>query len=392
MAYSSWAVEVHKAVFILLVLNTVIISKCYSEHCANINNLNGNENGHSSLKQESDCGCKISRSKKDDNFQTQNIDHLSVDQSNNNLEDGQEFSDNMLPRTNSMVYIPGGSFEMGTDDPVFLADGEMPSRQVTLDSFYLDKYEVSNAEFQRFVTSQNYITEAERFGNSFVMDLFISTETKSKITQMVAAAPWWLPVEGADWRHPEGPDSNIKYRMDHPVLHVSWNDAVAFCTWSGKRLPTEAEFEYACKGGKANRLFPWGNSENPKREHWMNIWQGEFPVENTGEDGYNGTCPVTAFPDQNKFGLKNIIGNVWEWTQDWWEVKHSSLPQNNPTGPSSGTDKVKKGGSYQCHKSYCYRYRCVARSQNTPDSSAANLGFRCASDKLPDYLASKEEL
>ncbi|KAL8621358.1 Formylglycine-proteinrating enzyme [Nucella lapillus] len=210
----------------------------------------------------------------------------------------------------------------------------------------------------------------------------------------VAAAPWWLPVEGAYWRRPEGKGSDLKNRMDHPVLHASWNDAVEYCRWVGKRLPTEAEFEFACRGELENRLFPWGNNPMPKNKHWMNIWQGSFPEENTAEDGYDYTSPVTAFPEQNKFGLKNIIGNVWEWTQDWWDTHHTPDFQDNPKGPSSGTDKVKKGGSYQCTMQYCYRYRCAARSQNTPDSSAANLGFRCASSKLPKYLkdSAKDEL
>ncbi|KAL5014398.1 hypothetical protein ScPMuIL_008668 [Solemya velum] len=292
-------------------------------------------------------------------------------------------------RTNMMAFIPGGTFNMGTNKPIFLADGEGPEREVRLAEFYLDKHETSCAEFELFVNATGYVTEAEKFGDSFVMEKYLSEKVLKGISQAVASAPWWLPVKGADWRHPEGPDTNIKDRMDHPVQHVSWNDAVAYCSWVGKRLPTEAEFEYACRGGLNQRLFPWGNKLMPKEQHWMNIWQGEFPYTNTEEDGYFGTSPVTAFPKQNKFGLKNIIGNVWEWTQDWWDVRHSPDFKENPKGPPSGTDKVKKGGSYMCHKSYCYRYRCEARSQNTPDSSAANLGFRCASDTLPDYLLSK---
>ncbi|XP_005222724.1 formylglycine-generating enzyme isoform X2 [Bos indicus] len=243
-----------------------------------------------------------------------------------------------------MVPIPAGVFTMGTDDPQIKQDGEAPARRVAIDAFYMDAYEVSNAEFEKFVNSTGYLTEAEKFGDSFVFEGMLSEQVKSDIQQAVAAAPWWLPVKGANWRHPEGPDSTVLHRPDHPVLHVSWNDAVAYCTWAGKRLPTEAEWEYSCRGGLQNRLFPWGNKLQPKGQHYANIWQGEFPVTNTGEDGFRGTAPK---------------------------------------GPPSGKDRVKKGGSYMCHKSYCYRYRCAARSQNTPDSSASNLGFRCAADHLP---------
>ncbi|XP_072790774.1 formylglycine-generating enzyme isoform X2 [Taeniopygia guttata] len=263
-----------------------------------------------------------------------------------------------------MVLIPGGVFTMGTQEPEIQQDGEGPARRVHLSSFHMDQY------------------EAEKFGDSFVFEGMLSEAVKADIHQAVAAAPWWLPVKGASWRHPEGPDSSISSRMDHPVLHVSWNDAVAFCTWAGKRLPTEAEWEYSCRGGLENRLFPWGNKLQPKGQHYANIWQGEFPTNNTAEDGYKGTAPVSAFPP-NAYGLYNMVGNAWEWTSDWWAVHHSPQELHNPKGPSSGTDRVKKGGSYMCHKSYCYRYRCAARSQNTPDSSASNLGFRCAADSAP---------
>ncbi|XP_074054785.1 formylglycine-generating enzyme [Macrotis lagotis] len=282
-----------------------------------------------------------------------------------------------------MAHIPAGVFTMGTDDPQIKQDGEGPARRVRINSFYMDLYEVSNAEFEKFVNSTGYVTEAEKFGDSFVFDSMLSDQVKSDIHQAVAAAPWWLPVKGANWRHPEGPDSTILHRLDHPVLHVSWNDAVAYCTWAGKRLPTEAEWEYSCRGGLENRLFPWGNKLQPKGQHYANIWQGEFPVSNTGEDGYQGTAPVTAFPP-NGYGLYNIVGNAWEWTSDWWTVHHPVDEALDPQGPPSGSDRVKKGGSYMCHKSYCYRYRCAARSQNTPDSSSSNLGFRCAANHLPD--------
>ncbi|XP_014385236.1 PREDICTED: sulfatase-modifying factor 1 isoform X3 [Myotis brandtii] len=261
-----------------------------------------------------------------------------------------------------MVSIPAGVFTMGTDDPQIKQDGEAPARRVTVDAFYMDAYEVSNADFERFVNATGYLTEAEKFGDSFVFEGLLSEQVKAGIQQAVAAAPWWLPVKGASWRHPEGPDSTVLHRPDHPVLHVSWNDAVAYCAWAGKRLPTEAEWEYSCRGGLHDRLFPWGNKLQPRGQHYANLWQGEFPVTDTGEDGFRGTAPVDAFPP-NGYGLYNIVGNAWEWTADWWAVRHSAEEALNP--------------------SYCYRYRCAARSQNTPDSSASNLGFRCAADHLP---------
>lgn len=290
-----------------------------------------------------------------------------------------------IPNIHHMVKIPGGEFIMGTNEPVFEADGEHPARRVKVKEFYMDTYEVSNMAFELFVKATGYKTEAETFGDSFVLEGELSEAIRSTLTNAVAAAPWWVPVKGADWRHPEGPDSNISDRMDHPVVHVSWNDAVAYCKWMDKRLPTEAEWERACRAGKRERLFPWGNKLTPKDEFRANIWQGEFPNFDSGEDGYPGRCPITAFPT-NDYGLKNIVGNVWEWTADWWGISHSPGLKVDPRGPKSGEDKVKKGGSYMCTKEYCYRYRCAARSQNTPDSSAGNLGFRCAASQLPDYI------
>ncbi|KAK6621713.1 Formylglycine-proteinrating enzyme [Polyplax serrata] len=358
-------------------------------------------------KEESDCGCKrAARSEKTIRrygSNDPNVWELTVEESEENVEpnpsakySAESNGDNTssdgavssLPRTNQMVYLKGGKFEMGTDKPIFAADGEGPKRTVSIKPFYLDKHEVSNGEFEIFVKDTGYKTEVEGFGDSFVFENLLSDAVKDTVTQAVARAPWWLPVKGADWRHPEGPDSTITEKMDHPVIHVSWNDAKAYCDWAQKRLPSEAEWEYACRSGKKDRLFPWGNNFHPKGEHRANIWQGVFPGHDEGLDGYVGTAPVTAF-EETEFGLKNMIGNVWEWTSDFWETKHSTEPVENPTGPPSGTDKVKKGGSFLCHKSYCYRYRCAARSQNTPDSSASNLGFRCAADKLPEYLKEK---
>lgn len=277
---------------------------------------------------------------------------------------------------NDQVLINGGVFTMGTDNPILPQDGEAPARQVKISDFLMDKFEISNTDYAKFVADTGYVTETERFGDSFVLDILLSEEVKSEITQAVMNSPWWLPVKGASWKHPEGKESTIAERMSHPVVHVSWNDAVEYCRWSGKRLPTEAEWEYAARTGLKDRLFPWGNNPWPKGGHYMNIWQGEFPYSNTAEDGYVATAPVDSFPP-TKFGLYNIVGNVWEWTADWWTLRHSKEFTTDPQGPPSGTDKVKKGGSYMCHEQTCYRYRCAARSSNTPDSSASNLGFRC---------------
>ncbi|KAK2168335.1 hypothetical protein LSH36_18g11060 [Paralvinella palmiformis] len=317
--------------------------------------------------------------------------HENGETGTNGIRISAEEATSPYSRTNQMAFVRGGTFQMGIERPIIQLDGEGPVRMVTVGSFYMDKYEVSNAEFELFVNSTGYVTEAETFGDSFVMETMLSDEVKSAITQAVAEAPWWLPVKGADWRHPFGPDTNIKKSMSHPVLHVSWNDAVKFCQWAGKRLPTEAEWEYACRDGKKDRLFPWGNKENPHGETRMNIWQGKFPQSNSAEDGYAGPCPVTEFTAQTSTGLNNLVGNAWEWVSDRWTTTHTTKPKINPKGPKSGTDRVKKGGSYMCIKDHCYRYRCGARSQNTPDSSASNLGFRCAADEIPEYLKLQEE-
>ncbi|XP_074645343.1 formylglycine-generating enzyme-like [Tubulanus polymorphus] len=361
---------------VLLTVNFASFEESLDGSCGN------KKDGAERLKgSDTSCGCKSNR-KTNKEIDDDHSDVTVV------TDEGQdELNDELQPSyTDNMVYIQGGQFTMGLNDPILIADGEYPARGVTVSSFYMDMHEVSNQDFERFVNATSYKTEAESFGDSFVLQSLLSEQTLKSITQAVAAAPWWLPVKGASWKHPEGLDTHIKDRMDHPVVHVSWNDAVKYCNWLNKRLPTEAEWEYTCQGGRKNRLYPWGNKEMPKGKHYMNIWQGKFPAENSKEDGYISTAPVTEFPAQNKYGMKNIVGNVWEWTADWWQVNHSSAKSKNPTGAISGKDKVKKGGSYMCHKDTCYRYRCAARSQNTPDSSAGNLGFRCASSELPKYL------
>ena len=281
--------------------------------------------------------------------------------------------------TDGMLLLPGGEFLMGTDSREgYPADGEGPVRKVRVNPFWIDAVAVSNARFGRFVDATGHVTEAERFGWSFVFAGFLPSDFPP--TRGVAGAPWWRQVYGADWRHPEGRHSSTDDRPDHPVLHVSWNDAVAYCRWAGKRLPTEAEWEYAARGGLEQRRYPWGDRLTPDGEHRTNVWQGEFPSRNTAEDGYAGTAPVDAFPP-NGHGLDNMTGNTWEWCADWFSAAfHVEGPRDNPAGPPSGDWKVMRGGSYLCHRSYCFRCRVAARSANTPDSSTGNLGFRCVRD------------
>ena len=277
-----------------------------------------------------------------------------------------------------MVRLSGGSFLMGTEiRDGLLADGEGPIREVTLNPFLIDVTPVTNAQFAQFIEATGYRTEAEQFGWSYVFEKHITPEL---VSGRAVGTPWWCKVDGADWRHPEGPQSHINDRANHPVVHVSWNDAQAYCQWAGKRLPTEAEWEYAARGGLVQKLYPWGDELTPDGKHLCNIWQGEFPHHDTGEDGYTGVAPVDAYPP-NGYGLYSITGNTWEWCADWFHTRyHATASRVNPTGPLNGKTKVMKGGSYLCHRSYCYRYRPAARTSNAPDSSTTNIGFRCVRD------------
>ncbi len=285
-----------------------------------------------------------------------------------------------------MALIPGGAFLMGADDDEgFPADGEGPAREVRLSPFLMDRTAVTNAQFGRFVRATRYRTEAERFGWSFVFQSFVPKRIARTIDQAVAGAEWWWRVDGASWRNPEGPGSGIGRRMDHPAVHVSWNDAQAYCRWAGRRLPTEAEWEMAARGGLSGKRYAWGDDLTPNGKHMCNIWQGEFPNRNTMEDGYAGCAPAKSFPP-NGFGLYNMAGNVWEWQADWFSpTRPSNGVETDPKGPRFGSGRVIRGGSYLCHESYCNRYRAAARSSNTPDSSTGNLGFRCAMD-APERL------
>jgi formylglycine-generating enzyme required for sulfatase activity len=279
-----------------------------------------------------------------------------------------------------MVELPGGTFKMGTADRwTYPDDGEGPVHQVTLAPFRIDATAVTNARYAEFVAATGYRTDAEQYEWAFVFAGLLPDDFEP--TRGVAAAPWWRQVYGADWAHPEGPQSNVDERADHPVVQVSWRDASAYCAWAGVRLPTEAEWEYAARGGLDGAVFPWGNDLEPGGEPRMNVWQGTFPQQNTLDDGYLGTAPVDAF-EPNGFGLWNMTGNVWEWCADWYDPEYyGRSPAENPSGPPAGANHVMRGGSYLCHASYCNRYRVGARSGNGPDSSVGNLGFRCAADR-----------
>ena len=278
-----------------------------------------------------------------------------------------------------LLALDGGTFLMGSDGPMAHADdGEGPVRVVEVQPFRIAPTAVTNSEFNRFVSATGYKTEAERFGWSFVFSQFIKIESADDLPAS-QGAPWWRAMPKASWREPEGPGSDIDDRSDHPVVHVSWNDAIAYCNWTGLRLPTEAEWEFAARGGLEQKLYPWGDELTPGGRHRMNVWQGDFPVRNTAADGYISTAPVTAY-EANGFGLSNMTGNVWEWCADWFLNRDSHKFRVGPPRPTHSEGKVLRGGSYLCHESYCNRYRVSARSHNTPDSSTGNASFRCASD------------
>jgi len=280
---------------------------------------------------------------------------------------------------------------MGSDDPhSYTDDGEGPVHEVVIPPFRIDRCAVSNERFVAFVDAMGYRTDAERVGWSFVFGGLLPDAFP--VTRGVADAPWWRVVEGADWQHPEGPQSGLGGRARHPVIHVSWHDAMAFCKWAGARLPTEAEWECAARGTLTACHFPWGHEREPGGRHRMNVFQGSFPDLDTGADGHVGLCPVDAF-EPNGFGLHNITGNAWEWCADWFDpTYYSNSPRHDPRGPSTGAVKVLRGGSYLCHESYCWRYRVDARSGNTPDSFSGNISFRVAGDAADAVPATSEHL
>jgi formylglycine-generating enzyme len=267
--------------------------------------------------------------------------------------------------------VPAQTFTMGdAHGDGAHPDGERPVHPVRLAAFEIDVTTVTVADFGAFVGDTGYRTEAETFGWSAVFHLAVTDP--DRVAGRMAGTPWWLGVTGADWAHPGGPSSAAP--PDHPVVHVSWNDAQAYCGWAGRRLPTEAEWECAARGGLPSLRYPWGD-ELPE-SHACNIWQGTFPARNTVDDGWLTTAPARWFA-ANGYGLFQPIGNVWEWCADWFGADYYARSDvDDPRGPAAGTTRVIRGGSYLCHDSYCNRYRNAARSANTPDSSTGNTGFR----------------
>lgn len=281
----------------------------------------------------------------------------------------------------TLVDVEAESFRMGDESVwAYPGDGEDPVHEVALGSYRIDRFAVTNDAFARFIDATGWITDAERFGWSFVFRGLLPDGFSP--TRAVVGAEWWRQVEGAIWCHPEGPQSEVDERLHHPVVHVSWHDAIAYCRWTGTRLPTEAEWERAARGGREGTAFPWGDDLEPEGEHRMNVFQGQFPDADSGADGYVGTAPVDAFP-ANGLGLHNVTGNVWEWCADWFDATYyARSPARNPSGPAHGERRVQRGGSYLCHISYCRRYRVSARSASEPVSSTGNTGFRVAADPL----------
>lgn len=265
-----------------------------------------------------------------------------------------------LKRSDGMVLIPPGTFEMGTTDGMPF---EGPVHRVSLRSFWIDEHEVTVGEFRRFVETSGYKTEAEKFGWSAVFDI---------------GSGEWLRMDGASWRNPDGDNGSVL--PDEPVTQVSWNDAAAFAKWAGKRLPTEAEWEYAARGGLARKTYAWGDELRPGGKPVANWWQGKFPEQNTVEDGFLARAKVASFPP-NGYGLFDVAGNVWEWAADHYaDDYYRSSTVADPKGPEAGDERVIRGGSWMCAENFCTNYRVAARSHATPDSGMNNLGFRCAKD------------
>lgn len=306
-----------------------------------------------------------------------------------------------------MVRIPAGIFMMGADDPHSRKD-EFPKHKVTVSSFWMDATEVTNAQFRDFIEATGYITTAERkpeweeikkqlppgtpkpADDVLVASSLVFTAPSSKVP-LNDVSQWWSWKQGASWRHPEGPGSNINGKDNYPVVHVSWDDANAYAKWAGKRLPTEAEWEWAARGGLEDQVYPWGNQAVDEGKPKANTWQGSFPDKNTLWDGYYATAPVGSF-SPNGYGLFDMAGNVWEWCSDWYRHDTYTLAAQkevrDPKGPESSFDpetptipkRVQRGGSFLCHDSYCSSYRVSARMKTSQDTGLSHSGFRCVKD------------
>jgi formylglycine-generating enzyme len=262
-----------------------------------------------------------------------------------------------------MVYVPGGVYRMGTDDSPF--PYETPAHMVTVRPVFMDAHEVTNRRFREFVRATGYKTVAERWGWSGVFDPKTSE---------------WSAVGGADWQHPLGAGDSIAGKDDYPVVQVCWDDAQAYCRWAGKRLPTEAEWEFAARGGLEGKKYAWGDERAPGGKLLANYWQGPFPAEDRAEDGYRGLAPVGQFPP-NGYGLYDMAANAWEWVEDRFSPDYyARSPKTDPRGPGTGGERVIRGGSFLCAENFCTGYRAAARNKNTPDSATNHMGFRCAQD------------
>ena len=312
-----------------------------------------------------------------------------------------------------MIFIPGGVFEMGGDNDQASTD-EFPKHSVTAAPFYMDATEVTNAQFQKFVDATGYITTAERKPDWEELKKSVPPGTPKPSDEMLVAASlvfkqgngpvnlndysqWWNWVAGADWKHPQGPNSSIKGYEQFPVVHVSWYDAMAYCKWAGKRLPTEAEWEFAARGGLKNQIYPWGNEHISKGNPKANSWEGSFPYQNDRRDGYITAAPVKSYPC-NPYGLFDMAGNVWEWCSDWYDHDfYKTVIGNkavNPSGPQKSYDpqdpytpkKVLRGGSFLCNDSYCSGYRVARRMKSSPDTGLEHTGFRCVKNAASKKL------
>lgn len=317
--------------------------------------------------------------------------NLSVASDTSSLK--KEASDISSPA--GMVWIPAGRFEMGSDDPAFM--DSRPVHTVELDGFWMDEHEVTNAEFEKFVKATHYATVAERplnpadFPGVPAENLVPGSGVFIPPSQAVSLdnpLQWWRYVPGANWRHPHGPVSSVKGQGNKPVVHISYEDALAYAKWAGKRLPAEAEWEYAAQGGQGRQKYYWGAELKPGGKWMANIYQGNFPDKNTGEDGFIGIAPVKYFPP-NSYGLYDMEGNVWEWCNDYYRPDYyRKSPVKNPQGPSDSYDpdepnvvkRVQRGGSFLCSDQYCIRYKAGSRGKSEVSSGSNNLGFRCVKD------------